>query len=150
MLNKRHIEMFENFNLNGDGYTEVINKEVWRRVSIYNAPEKTSQLEDAIESDSEIELNQVVIKFDLDIQYKRSGIEGITLILKQVDLNGSILDYEGNIIDEFDIVDTDMYYEKYEVEMGTFPLYIEDLEINMNNTFDASKWKYVIKIGNFN
>jgi len=150
MLNKRHIEMFENFNLNSDGYTEVINKEVWRRVSIYNAPEKTSQLEDAIESDSEIELNQVVIKFDLDIQYKRSGIEGITLILKQVDLNGSILDYEGNIIDEFDIVDTDMYYEKYEVEMGTFPLYIEDVEINMNNTFDASKWKYVIKIGNFN
>ena len=115
MLNKRHIEMFENFNLNSDGYTEVINKEVWRRVSIYNAPEKTSQLEDAIESDSEIELNQVVIKFDLDIQYKRSGIEGITLILKQVDLNGSILDYEGNIIDEFDIVDTDTYYEKYEV-----------------------------------
>ena len=150
MLNKRHIEMFENFNLNSDGYTEVINKEVWRRVSIYNAPEKTSQLEDAIESDSEIELNQVVIKFDLDIQYKRSGIEGITMILKQVDLNGSILDYEGNIIDEFDIVDTDMYYEKYEVEMGTFPLYIEDLEINMNNTFDSSKWKYVIKIGNFN
>jgi len=150
MLNKRHIEMFENFNLNSDGYTEVINKEVWRRVSIYNAPEKTSQLEDAIESDSEIELNQVVIKFDLDIQYKRSGIEGITLILKQVDLNGSILDYEGNIIDEFDIVDTDMYYEKYEVEMGTFPLYIEDVEINMNNTFDTSKWKYVIKIGNFN
>jgi len=150
MLNKRHIEMFENFNLNSDVYTEVINKEVWRRVSIYNAPEKTSQLEDAIESDSEIELNQVVIKFDLDIQYKRSGIEGITLILKQVDLNGSILDYEGNIIDEFDIVDTDMYYEKYEVEMGTFPLYIEDVEINMNNTFDASKWKYVIKIGNFN
>lgn len=150
MLNKRHIEMFENFNLNSDGYTEVINKEVWRRVSIYNAPEKTSQLEDAIESDSEIELNQVVIKFDLDIQYKRSGIEGITLILKQVDLNGSILDYEGNIIDEFDIVDTDTYYEKYEVEMGTFPLYIEDVEINMNNTFDASKWKYVIKIGNFN
>jgi len=150
MLNKRHIEMFENFNLNSDEYTEVINKEVWRRVSIYNAPEKTSQLEDAIESDSEIELNQVVIKFDLDIQYKRSGIEGITLILKQVDLNGSILDYEGNIIDEFDIVDTDMYYEKYEVEMGTFPLYIEDVEINMNNTFDASKWKYVIKIGNFN
>lgn len=150
MLNKRHIEMFENFNLNSDGYTEVINKEVWRRVSIYNAPEKTSQLEDAIESDSEIELNQVVIKFDLDIQYKRSGIEGITLILKQVDLNGSILDYEGNIIDEFDIVDTDMYYEKYEVEMGTFPLYIEDVEINMNNTFDSSKWKYVIKIGNSN
>ena len=150
MLNKRHIEMFENFNLNSDGYTEVINKEVWRRVSIYNAPEKTSQLEDAIESDSEIELNQVVIKFDLDIQYKRSGIEGITLILKQVDLNGSIIDYEGNIIDEFDIVDTDTYYEKYEVEMGTFPLYIEDVEINMNNTFDASKWKYVIKIGNFN
>jgi hypothetical protein len=150
MLNKRHIEMFENFNLNSDGYTEVINKEVWRRVSIYNAPEKTSQLEDAIESDSEIELNQVAIKFDLDIQYKRSGIEGITLILKQVDLNGSILDYEGNIIDEFDIVDTDMYYEKYEVEMGTFPLYIEDVEINMNNTFDSSKWKYVIKIGNFN
>lgn len=150
MLNKRHIEMFENFNLNSDVYTEAINKEVWRRVSIYNAPEKTSQLEDAIESDSEIELNQVVIKFDLDIQYKRSGIEGITLILKQVDLNGSILDYEGNIIDEFDIVDTDMYYEKYEVEMGTFPLYIEDVEINMNNTFDASKWKYVIKIGNFN
>ena len=150
MLNKRHIEMFENFNLNSDGYTEVINKEVWRRVSIYNAPEKTSQLEDAIESDSEIELNQVVIKFDLDIQYKRSGIEGITLILKQVDLNGSILDYEGNIIDEFDIVDTDTYYEKYEVEMGTFPLYIEDVEINMNNTFDASKWKYTIKIGNFN
>ena len=150
MLNKRHIEMFENFNLNSDGYTEVINKEVWRRVSIYNAPEKTSQLEDAIESDSEIDLNQVVIKFDLDIQYKRSGIEGITLILKQVDLNGSILDYEGNIIDEFDIVDTDTYYEKYEVEMGTFPLYIEDVEINMNNTFDASKWKYVIKIGNFN
>lgn len=150
MLNKRHIEMFENFNLNSDVYTEVINKEVWRRVSIYNAPEKTSQLEDAIESDSEIELNQVVIKFDLDIQYKRSGIQGITLILKQVDLNGSILDYEGNIIDEFDIVDTDMYYEKYEVEMGTFPLYIEDVEINMNNTFDASKWKYVIKIGNFN
>ena len=34
--------------------------------------------------------------------------------------------------------------------MGTFPLYIEDVEINMNNTFDASKWKYVIKIGNFN
>jgi hypothetical protein len=150
MLNKRHIEMFENFNLNSDGYTEVINKEVWRRVSIYNAPEKTSQLEDAIESDSEIELNQVAIKFDLDIQYKRSGIEGITLILKQVDLNGSILDYEGNIIDEFDIVDTDMYYEKYEVEMGTFPLYIEDVEINMNNTFDSSKWKYVIKIGNSN
>lgn len=150
MLNKRHIEMFENFNLNSDEYTEVINKEVWRRVSIYNAPEKTSQLEDAIESDSEIELNQVVIKFDLDIQYKRSGIEGITLILKQVDLNGSILDYEGNIIDEFDIVDTDMYYEKYEVEMGTFPLYIEDVEINMNNTFDSSKWKYVIKIGNSN
>ena len=150
MLNKRHIEMFENFNLNSDGYTEVINKEVWRRVSIYNAPEKTSQLEDAIESDSEIELNQVVIKFDLDIQHKRSGIQGVTLILKQVDLNGSILDYEGNIIDEFDIVDTDMYYEKYKVEMGTFPLYIEDVEINMNNTFDASKWKYVIKIGNFN
>jgi hypothetical protein len=150
MLDKRHIKMFENFNLNSDGYTEVINKEVWRRVSIYNAPEKTSQLEDAIESDSEIELNQVVIKFDLDIQYKRSGIEGITLILKQVDLNGSILDYEGNIVDEFDIVDTDMYYEKYEVEMGTFPLYIEDVEINMNNTFDAAKWKYTIKIGNFN
>tara|TARA_B100000963_G_scaffold176268_1_gene153319 strand:- start:24998 stop:25447 length:450 start_codon:yes stop_codon:yes gene_type:complete len=148
-MNKKHIKLYENFDLNDDSYTEIIDKNVYQRVSVYNSPEETSQWGDSIDSDSEIELNRVVVKFNLDINYKRSGIEDITFRLISIALDGSIIDYDGNEIENFDIVDDDISYEKYETQMGTFPLYLGDIEINMNKTFDTSKWKYEIAIGNF-
>jgi hypothetical protein len=148
-MNNQHIKIYENFDINDDSYTEVIDNNVYQRVSLYNSPKETSQWGDAIDSDSEIELNKVIVKFNLDIEYKRSGIEDITFRLISIALDGAIIDYEGNEIESFDIVDDDITYEKYETQMGTFPLYLGDIEINMNKTFDTSKWKYEIAIGNF-
>ena len=148
-MNNQHIKLYENFDISDDSYTEVIDNNVYQRVSIYNSPKETSQWGDAIDSDSEIELNKVIVKFNLDIEYKRSGIEDITFKLISIALDGAIIDYEGNEIENLDIVDDDITYEKYETQMGTFPLYLGDIEINMNNTFDKSKWKYEIAIGNF-
>ncbi len=147
MKNRKHIKLFES--QYDSSYVEIIDRDVYGRVDLYNQPNTTSKGED-IGEDSEITLHKIVITFDLEILHKRSGIDGIMFILKSVALEGAVLDFESEERDTFDIIDDDISYEKYDEEMGELPLYIDTIAIDMNNTFDTSKWEYTIQIGNFN
>jgi hypothetical protein len=146
MKNRKHIKLFES--KYDSSYVETIDSDVYGRVDLYNRPKTTSKGEN-IGEDSEIVLNKIVITFDLNVQYKRSGIDGIMFILKSVAVEGAVLDFESEERDSFDIIDDDITHEKYDEEMGELPLYIDTVVIDMNNTFDTSKWEYNIQIGHF-
>lgn len=147
MKNRKHIKVFES--QYDSSYVETIDNDVYGRVDLYNQPKTTSKGE-RVDEDSEIVLHKIVITFDLDIHYKRSGIDGIMFILRSVALEGAVLDFESEEQDTFDIIDRDITHERYDEEMGELPLYIDTIAIDMNNTFDMSKWEYTIQIGNFN
>jgi len=149
MKNTKHVKIFERFDLGESEYIEIIDNDVYGRVDIYNKPNTTSKGE-PVDDDSEIVLHKIIIIFDLHIQYKRSGIDGITFSLKSVALDGAVLDYNSDEQDSFDIIDDDIEHERYDSEMGELPLYIDTIQIDMNNTFDIKKWEYAINIGNFN
>lgn len=146
-MDSKHIKIFERFDLSDKGYTEVIDN-VSEIVDVYNAP-KTDSKGDPIDGDSEIILHKIIVKFDLDIIYKRSGIDGVIFSLKSVALDGAVLDYDQDEQDSFDIIDDNIELERYDSEMGGFPLYIDTLQIDMNNSFDTKEWTYSINIGHF-
>tara|TARA_R110000772_G_scaffold65196_3_gene145661 strand:+ start:855 stop:1301 length:447 start_codon:yes stop_codon:yes gene_type:complete len=148
MKDRKHIKVYESYS-GSDSYVEIIDTNVYGRVDLYNKP--TSTLEGKpIDKDSEIELRKVLITFDLDITYKTSGIDGISFLLRSVAVEGVVNDYDYNEQANFDILDDDISNERYDTEMGKLPLYIDTMEIDMNGSFDTSKWEYAINIGNFN
>lgn len=146
-MNKKHVKLFERFDLGDDSYTEVIDN-VREMVDVYNAP-KTDSKGKSIDEDSEIILHKVIVNFDLHVIYKRSGIDGVIFSLKSVALDGAVIDYDENEQDSFDIIDDNIELERYDSEMGGFPLYIDTLQIDMNNSFDTKNWTYSINIGHF-
>jgi hypothetical protein len=146
-MDKKHIKLFERFDLGDDSYTEVIDN-VLEMVDVYNVP-KTDSKGKSIDEDSELILHKVIVNFDLQVIYKRSGIDGVIFSLKSVALDGAVIDYDENEQDSFDIIDDNIELERYDSEMGGFPLYIDTLQIDMNNSFDTKNWTYSINIGHF-
>jgi hypothetical protein len=146
-MNKKHVKLFERFDLGDDSYTEVIDN-VLEMVDVYNAP-KTDSKGKPVDEDSELILHKVIVNFDLQVIYKRSGIDGVIFSLKSVALDGAVIDYDENEQDSFDIIDDNIELERYDSEMGGFPLYIDTLQIDMNNSFDTKNWTYSINIGHF-
>ncbi len=138
----KHISLYENFQLDDSFKQEIKQDSIIQMVNLFNEPNKGE--------DTELELHYVIVEFDLGFEYKRSGIEGVRFSLRRIGMNGEFVSFDGDYVDEFDIEDIDIPLEKYEKEIGGFPLYIEEVEIDMNNSMNPEDFKYNIKIGHFN
>ena len=85
------------------------------------------------------------VEFGMDFIYKRSGIEDVMI---------SSMDFALNIETEQEddeIVQQEIEFTAYnpDFEVGTFPLYLGDIEIDMKKSDDPKNWKVSFKLGYF-
>ena len=142
MKNTKHIAIWENFEFDSPYVEEIQRENIIKMTNVFNKPKKGD--------DVDLEIDNVYLEFNLDFEYKRSGIEGVRFSLLNVRINGEFVSFDGDSIDDIEIEDTDISYERYESEIGKFPLYINEVEIDMNNSLDPKDFKYIVHIGNFN
>lgn len=164
----KHVKVFESFTTprlmetefsrqNRNSYSVDLNdfpKQVKRKVPGVS-PEESDELEglgfnDMLEiEDHSVDL--VRIEYDMGFYKDRSGVSDLDFVMKSVRIVGTyeIWNAEKEDTDSFDfeIEDVGPFDGRVELETGTFPLYPENLEIAMDNSFESAKFKYSIKVG---
>jgi hypothetical protein len=86
------------------------------------------------------------VEFDMDFVYKRSGIEDVNIGRMDFALTMEVLN-DDDEIEEIEVEYTVTNPDDFEV--GSFPLYLSDIELDMKKSDDPKNWKISFKLGNF-
>ena len=122
----------------GDFYRdEVDNHGKMRNLTLYNTDPKGKYggLQDVTGN----------VEFDMNFIYKRSGIEDVMINSMDFVLNIETEQEEDFYPTPFNKIEFTVYNPDFEV--GTFPLYLEDIEIDMKKSDDPKNWKVSFKLG---
>ena len=111
-------------------------------IDFFNRPEEYQDIDDS----------KAFVEYSVDIQVRRSGIEGMTFNIDSVELEFSVDDYP-NGTKHFDMdfipgktIDHSQLVE--EVLSSPLPTYPEKIEIDMANSTDIRKYKIKVYFGN--
>lgn len=89
------------------------------------------------------------VKWVMDLYTRKSGYETGIPKLTYLYLVLEIEDEDTEEIKEIEIEvkKEQLKWEQFEAEVETFPLYLREIEIEMNHTTDPEFWKYKLIIG---
>jgi hypothetical protein len=116
---------------------EVDNHGKMRNFTIYNTDPKGKY--------ANVEDIKGTVEFNMDFTYKRSGIEDLTV--SRMDF--ALLMETSNDNGETEEIEVEFTARNPDYETGTFPLYLDDIELDMKKSDDPSKCVVSFKIGNF-
>jgi len=133
------IRLFESFQDSPEFQQEIGNKENRAYISIYHEPADVRGLGSAVGK----------CKWTMDLVSNKSGYESGEPKLTYLYF---VADYEDEETDEiitkeYEIQANDFNYEKMKSELEGFPLYLRDIEIDMNHTHDPEFWEIELRIG---
>jgi hypothetical protein len=110
-------------------------------IDLFDRPEEWADLDDC----------KAFIEYSIDINVKKSGIEGLTFRINSVELEFTVDDYPNSSKEfDFDLIPgkTIDYSQLNENPLDyVIPSYPSNLEINMNKSQEPSKWKIKVNFG---
>jgi len=114
-----------------------------KNLDIYNAPKEFVDIAEA----------EGKLLYEMRLNLKSSGIEDISVIRAAIRIDIEIQEFdEKNDEDTFHNKSVEWNPAPYsmDVEFGSFPLYLQNIEIDMKKSEDPEKWKVTLKFGGFN
>ena len=135
---------FEQFNeasgLSFEQPIDVYKKQ--KNLDIYNAPKEFGDIAEA----------EGKLLYEMRLNLKSSGIEDISVVRAAISLDIEIQEFdEKNDEDTFRNKSVEWNPTPYSmnIEFGSFPLYLQNMEIDMKKSEDPEEWKVSLKFGGF-
>jgi hypothetical protein len=132
---------FKNFVNESSGWSFEEKVDIYtksRNLSIYNEPEEFK----------DISGGEGTFYFEIRPILKKSGIESLSVEKTSLSFELEILNED----DSYTLKSIDWKIPPYEieVEIGSFPIYVKEIEIDMKKTSDMNKWIMNLKLGGWN
>ena len=113
-----------------------------KNLDIYNAPKEFGDIAEA----------EGKLLYEMRLNLKSSGIEDISVVRAAISLDIEIQEFdEKNDEDTFrnKSVEWNPTLYSMNIEFGSFPLYLQNMEIDMKKSEDPEEWKVSLKFGGF-
>jgi hypothetical protein len=116
-------------------------KLLYTEIDLFNRPEEWSDLDD----------KKAFVEYSVDIEVRKSGIEGLQFRINLIELEFSV-DDDPNPHKEFDfdlVPGKNVDFSQLEEDPKDFviPTYPSNLEIDMNKSTEPVKWKIKVSFG---
>lgn len=114
---------------------------LYTEIDIFNRPEEWSDLDD----------KKAFVEYSVDVEVRKSGIEGLQFRINLIELEFSV-DDDPNPHKEFDfdlLPGKNVDFSQLEADTKDFiiPTYPSNLEIDMNKSTEPVKWKIKVSFG---
>jgi hypothetical protein len=114
---------------------------LYTEIDIFNRPEEWSDLDD----------KKAFVEYSVDVEVRKSGIEGLQFRINLIELEFSV-DDDPNPHKEFDfdlLPGKNVDFSQLEADTKDFiiPSYPSNLEIDMNKSTEPVKWKIKVSFG---
>lgn len=114
---------------------------LYTEIDLFNRPEEWSDLDD----------KKAFVEYSVDVEVRKSGIEGLQFRINLIELEFSV-DDDPNPHKEFDfdlLPGKNVDFSQLEADTKDFiiPTYPSNLEIDMNKSTEPVKWKIKVSFG---
>ena len=133
------IQLFESFQDHPEFQNVIGGKENEVYLSIYREPADVRGLGSAVGK----------CKWTMELTPSKYGYESGEPRLTYLYFVADFEDEETDeiVTREYEIKENDFNYERMKSELEGFPLYLRDIEIDMNHTHDPEFWKIELRVG---
>lgn len=132
------IQLFESFQDNPEFEQTIGGREIDAQISIYREPGDVRGLGSASGK----------CRWTMELTKSKYGYESGEPRLTYLYFIADYEDTEGESADkEYEVFEKDFNIETMKSEIEGFPLYLKEIEIDMNHTHDPEFWKIELKIG---